>query len=1660
MDSVISKRKKLLKTDENISSKKLIKNIKNNIYAKSSYLFNIIIIQFFLILLPKKILSENYPYYITLKVNKEGYNQIISSSYTGTLPSIFFINEVQNIFSDRTIYIFDKNAEIKLVWNSYINSLKYMFSNLDNIISIHMNNIYYGNCSMSYLCHNCFNLKKFTYATTYTNSYQVTDVRNMFYNCYSLTSFDFSYIYLDYYSITCHRTNTSSYYIYNYFAINMSYAFYNCQKLSSINFGSRNYAYVYDMRYMFYNCSLLPSINTKNFKFYSVVNSSYMFYNCQSLKNIALPYNFRINDMRWMFFNCKELISLNSFYINSTYSYINISYAFKNCEKLASIPADFQKNYISDTKEAFYNCILLNSISFTIYSSMTSLNMSKMFYNCKSIQSITLTNRNSYFYPNDVNSMFYNCNSLKSLYLNKFDINKVVNMSYMFYNCIKLSTLSHNFGTSITKDMKGMFQNCESLTSISLSNFRSTAVQVTWNMFKGCKSLQTLNLGSFYTSNVVDMESMFEGCSSLVSLNLRNFYTSKVQYMNKMFKDCEKLESLYFPNINTNSLGTMYQMFYNCKNLKYLDIFSLTYNDQSILEMFEGTSNDFIFCVKENENIPYIFDILLSKTQTKRDCSQQCYGTNLARISIDDKKLCCRAYIYNNTCYDYCPGRTKSSIGSKECTFFECEYYYNYTQNGCLPNETIPDGYFINDTTLKTIDKCHKNCSTCIAKENGTTTNCLSCKNDKLYLYMGNCIESCGDLGNYTYPDTGKKICKCSNEKCLECSNEGLNLDLCISCHNSKGYYKKSDEPLYKDIYMDCYKNPLKYYLSNQMYYPCYFSCETCSSAYTNPSKNNHFCYKCDANYSFPIPMSNYSSYNNCYINCTYYYYFDEQDNYTCVNEKQCPPDYQYLIEEKRQCVKSCSNTAYPYEFRKKCYKNCPKDESIIDTYHKYKCKANCPFEKPFEIVETQMCVSSCTIMQRFYKLCVTNYNGNRTKEVQDMIITNIQDDIIDTFNFSYINKERSIILEENGVNYEITTTQTKRFNSKTSRINLNECEKNLKIYYEINETEPLYIFKIDAFVEELSNPKVEYQVYYPLAGFYLLPLDLTMCEGLQLILGYSFNGTGDPMFYDKKSPYYNDICFPYTKNKSDISLKDRQAEYIKNNMSLCDDECKFKGFSEDGEVECLCEIKFNLPLVSQITIDKNKLYKFMDIKNIVNFNVMKCFYLLFSQKGIIINIGFYANLPIIAMYFACIVIFYKKEFKMLKTQINEIVYAKKNYKYIIEKVPKKIKLKKKKKKDKISVFEAFIRKKKIDLKGINVTKGKNENNNKNNINNYETSSEKKRKRRFLLNTKELSQENTKEKMNQIKSINLINKDDKSIILNHDNKTPSNKTNILKDKNKELNHPPIKKSNSEMENIDKENLKETILNDNDSNKKGKFSPEQKQRIIDILKYNDKELNQLNYKEAIKYDRRLYFGFYVSLLKCKHILIKIFVKDDYNSRIIKIFLIFHNFSSNYAINCLFFSEKLLNKIFKDGGKWDIIYQIPQIIYSAFISYIFNWIVTFFALSQENILSLKHEPKLKILKIKAKKTINILEIKFRIFFIISFILVFLYWYYVGCFCAVYKNTQFQLIKDTLISFFTSALISLGINLIPGLFRIPTLKKYSKGKAIIYNFSKLLS
>ena len=59
----------------------------------------------------------------------------------------------------------------------------------------------------------------------------------------------------------------------------------------------------------------------------------------------------------------------------------------------------------------------------------------------------------------------------------------------------------------------------------------------------------------------------------------------------------------------------------------------------------------------------------------------------------------------------------------------------------------------------------------------------------------------------------------------------------------------------------------------------------------------------------------------------------------------------------------------------------------------------------------------------------------------------------------------------------------------------------------------------------------------------------------------------------------------------------------------------------------------------------------------------------------------------------------------------------------------------------------------------------------------------------------------------------------------------------------------------------------------------------------------------------------------------------------------------------------------------------------------------------------------------------------------------------------FGAIYKNTQYHLLKDTLISFGLSLIYPLVIYLLPGLFRILALSNSKNKSKYLYDFSKLL-
>ena len=146
---------------------------------------------------------------------------------------------------------------------------------------------------------------------------------------------------------------------------------------------------------------------------------------------------------------------------------------------------------------------------------------------------------------------------------------------------------------------------------------------------------------------------------------------------------------------------------------------------------------------------------------------------------------------------------------------------------------------------------------------------------------------------------------------------------------------------------------------------------------------------------------------------------------------------------------------------------------------------------------------------------------------------------------------------------------------------------------------------------------------------------------------------------------------------------------------------------------------------------------------------------------------------------------------------------------------------------------------------------------------------------------------------------------------------------------------------------------------------------------------------------------------------------------------------------------------MHKIYVDEGKYNFIYRLPNILYSSFISNIISSILEYLSFTEDKIIEIK---KIKNF-VNTMKTKKCLKIKFILFFILNFLFLIVFWYYISCFDVVYKNTQIHVIKDTLISFIFSLLSPFAISLLPGIFRIYSLRTTKQDKECLYKFSQYI-
>ena len=713
-----------------------------------------------------------------------------------------------------------------------------------------------------------------------------------------------------------------------------------------------------------------------------------------------------------------------------------------------------------------------------------------------------------------------------------------------------------------------------------------------------------------------------------------------------------------------------------------------------------------------------------------------------------------------------------------------------------------------------------------------------------------------------------------------------------------------------------------------------------------------------------------------------------------------------------------------------------------------------------YKIFNISYRLKKCDIISCIKKKCSPIYynlleNNTSINELIDIIkngsINKYLDDIL------YGSKRDIILTDINSNIYQISSTQNLRNHSTNlTTIDFSECEKILKDHYNIDENETLLMLKIEKTPE---NPKsliseVEYLPFHP-KNKSVLNLDL--CKDAKILL---YNNLRSPIDvdnfykYNTSSDYYNDLCF--TNNSEDgvdMTVSERRKSYANNDINICEIGCELVGYDKlTNKSQCQCNIKQEISIRN---IKKNvaEIYKSFMGKTSSNFEIIKCYFLLFFKNNIIKNFGSYILLFIILIYIILMILFIIKGYRSLKKDIK--------YLYLSLKDDKNYQSKR----YSINLGTTSI----VENKTINKNKSK-----RYSINLGKTSKvDKNKSKRYsvnlginsFVNNKKINKNIKSENINKHNPIKKNRKDDKRIIINNnsilkynnDNNDLSNSNRIFNvDKNKNRNsitkESKMKKSKNKNEN-NNQKIKDKAKDLDNFDKSKKLNSEKK--------FLDFEINKLQYKEALKYDKRNFFQYYLSLLRNGHILFFSFVPNkDFNSMHIKICLFMISFANYFTVNALFFSDSTMHKIYTNKGQYNFIYQLPKIFYSSLICSVINTLLKFLSLTQQDIMKLKALKKGEDIKKKLKRLRKIIIIKFILFFILSFIFLILFWFFVSSFCAVYKNTQIFLINDTLISFGFSLIYPLGYYLLSGIFRIISLKSKEKNKAFLYRISLFIS
>ena len=348
-----------------------------------------------------------------------------------------------------------------------------------------------------------------------------------------------------------------------------------------------------DMSFMFFRCSALTSLDLTHFKINKVTSMFHMFHECSPLTTIYCPQHWSVShaltESAYMFYGCTALEGGEG----TAYNEEAIDKSYAHVDGGPENPGYFTDK--SKTKKVY-----------TVYDEATQ----------------TLT----YYYPNHelydpvaLRFEAYHDQVKKAVIDPSMKDASLKSMRNMFYGgYLSLSAMTaieglENLNTDNVTEMYCMFFGCAALQSLDLSTFNTSNVTTMGEMFGYCAALTSLDLTSFNTANVKNMYKMFASCTALQSIDLSSFDISKVQYMSSMFKKCAALKTIYCADYWNTSATLTYSegMFLDCTSLVGGEgtAFNSSYTDKSYARLDGGPSAPGYFTNKSKAKKVYtVFD--------------------------------------------------------------------------------------------------------------------------------------------------------------------------------------------------------------------------------------------------------------------------------------------------------------------------------------------------------------------------------------------------------------------------------------------------------------------------------------------------------------------------------------------------------------------------------------------------------------------------------------------------------------------------------------------------------------------------------------------------------------------------------------------------------------------------------------------------------------------------------------------------------------------------------------------------------------------------------------------------------------------------------------------------------------------------------------------